>query len=615
MSSAASSHSDYPHGHRSSSSRWMTNRLHTRTSRKGPIFADDPCSLVDESPEFHDPYSELNLFLSQKIRGEMRKQGFIKKWSLKIQETLLEKIVPEFQKKFPHYRLGVSALRKSWEKIAYYTEQVEAQKGATDEKGNLKLSFLISENLRHYPQMSIGGFQPYHYAHQLGLKISECVAVVDGIRPSLDHTTRLIWSMQRHLLPWSILQETNSPYDEYDLLDRQIVKTILEIKTQEPYLTASQLETKVIESFTTISEIPSFSSQEALLSSVAALIAEKLYATSSLHTRLLCKEKNALLHFIETHIDLCNSFVPKISLGDLVRRILSLYLLATQLPKSISANDLEQTIEASYHHQEPMRPVDQALSAFLSAEILLRGAKKESLNELTAHLVTSYHEAISLPVFSPEDLEIVEIAIWRRVSEKAHLLSDLSYRIGLRIESEIAQQLIDDPKRTFSSLVHHTYQAFHKMRDALLTRNHGEIARKITLWSAQGDLVYRTISFDNEVPLLRLIVKLAKSNPPHNHHDFIARVCETYLREHPGLSYYSGQLHTRVSIFYKYAWYTLLSNKEESSLDRFVFWQAIAYDFSRNNPSFLSFMQMVCSEQFPFLPFDLKLCDKFARVS
>src|ERR1700738_4202910 len=77
-------------------------------------------SSVDELAEFYDPYSDLNLFLVQKITQEMRHCGNSKKWSLKIQEVLLKKISPEFQKKFPRYRLGVAALKKTWEKIAYY---------------------------------------------------------------------------------------------------------------------------------------------------------------------------------------------------------------------------------------------------------------------------------------------------------------------------------------------------------------------------------------------------------------------------------------------------------------------------------------------------------------
>ena len=225
------------------SSQWMTRRLGGDKRSSSALSADEAFFSVDDTPEFHDPYSELSLFLSQKIKQEMANQSLGKKWSLKIQETLLEKIAPEFQKKFPQYRLGVAALRKTWEKIAYYAQQLETQKEAIGQNGQLNISYLIRENLRQYPQLAtISGFHPYQYAHQLALRISECVAVVDGIKPSMDHLSRTIWAMQRHLLNWATLQEAKSPYDEYDRLDKLIVSTILDLTAWDPYSSCSQLE-------------------------------------------------------------------------------------------------------------------------------------------------------------------------------------------------------------------------------------------------------------------------------------------------------------------------------------------------------------------------------------
>src|SRR5580692_9998575 len=94
-------------------------------------------SSVDELADFYDPYSDLHLFLVQKITQEMQHCGNAKKWSLKIQEDLLRKISPDFQKKFPKYRLGVAALKKTWEKIAYYSHQIQQQKEAITQDGRL----------------------------------------------------------------------------------------------------------------------------------------------------------------------------------------------------------------------------------------------------------------------------------------------------------------------------------------------------------------------------------------------------------------------------------------------------------------------------------------------
>ena len=61
---------------------------------------------VDESPEFHDPYSDLSLFLSHRIKQEMDSSDPSVRWTVKLQEELLSKITPEFQKKFPQYYKG-----------------------------------------------------------------------------------------------------------------------------------------------------------------------------------------------------------------------------------------------------------------------------------------------------------------------------------------------------------------------------------------------------------------------------------------------------------------------------------------------------------------------------
>jgi len=117
-------------------------------TRSKECYLKEFLSSVDDSPDFHDPFSDLNLFLSQKIMQEMRESGFAKKWCVKIQEELIEKITPEFQKKFPQYRLGISALRKTWEKIAYYSQQIRHQKEAITQDGKLNIHFFIKENLK-----------------------------------------------------------------------------------------------------------------------------------------------------------------------------------------------------------------------------------------------------------------------------------------------------------------------------------------------------------------------------------------------------------------------------------------------------------------------------------
>ena len=68
---------------------------------------------VDEMEEFQDPFSDLNLFLCKKINEVMHKKGGIKNWNYQIEKDVLQRILPEFKRKFPYYRLGIAALKLS----------------------------------------------------------------------------------------------------------------------------------------------------------------------------------------------------------------------------------------------------------------------------------------------------------------------------------------------------------------------------------------------------------------------------------------------------------------------------------------------------------------------
>ncbi|MCB1082540.1 MAG: hypothetical protein KDK63_05290, partial [Chlamydiia bacterium] len=63
-----------------------------------------PLYPIDETEEFYDPFSDLNLFLSKKVKSEIQETGSATKWSGKIEANLLAKILPEFKEKSPKYR-------------------------------------------------------------------------------------------------------------------------------------------------------------------------------------------------------------------------------------------------------------------------------------------------------------------------------------------------------------------------------------------------------------------------------------------------------------------------------------------------------------------------------
>jgi hypothetical protein len=228
---------------------------------------------IDESPEFHDPYSDLNLFLAGKVKEEYKSSPTAKKWSLYVQEKLVEKIVPEFQKRFPHYRLGVAALKKIWEKFAYFSSAFENQKEALTSEGKLNVKFLIRENLKQFLGAKKSfSFHPYLLAQQLALKISECLAAYDGVRPMLQHITKTIWAVKRHLIPPSQMPADANPYYDFDSWDKLIIKFMLEAAGKNPNLSQEELQQSVRDTLYALKDLP----PEDELYEVAYTLAERL---------------------------------------------------------------------------------------------------------------------------------------------------------------------------------------------------------------------------------------------------------------------------------------------------------------------------------------------------
>src|SRR5581483_6645441 len=327
-----------------------------------------------------------------------------KKWSVKIEDKLLAKITPSFYKRFPECRLNLTAIKRTWEKISYYSQQIQKQKEAIDSSGKLNIHYFIKQNLKNYSAFPHSEQpRPSQYAHQLASKISECIAILDGVRPQLDYLTKMIWSIQRHLLTEREPEQYHSPYDEYHPIDKLIVKIILEVSAKHPQVSQKELELKVKESLHSLQDLPSFSSVDQMMGNISPLV-----------------------------------------------------------------------------------------------------------------------------------------------------------------KDEIAGILIENPTQSFSKLAHEAVNFFKKAKDLIQTEEWSAIEKKIHIWTLQGDMICRFIRLNSESPLLQLIQQKWKQHPSFlPHHTFISEVCQHYLKTYPKLAPYSGQLFTRVTILYKYAWYSLFGEPKE----------------------------------------------------
>lgn len=538
---------------------------------------------IDETEDFYDPFSDLNLFLSKKIKCELQESGTSSKWSGKIEANLLAKILPEFKQKFPKYRLGKTALKKVWEKVAYYYEKIQGQKGALKEDGKLNLKFMIRENLKNSTLPS--HLPPYTIAEQIATKLSECIASIEGEKPQLNHLTKIIWSVQKHLLKDLSIMQTKNPYEEYDKVDKIIVKTLLEITSKEINLDPQTLKRKVLKELQGFSAIETLLKESQLTSTLSMILAEKLYNSSLITCHFSLKEKHAIESFIRHQIEMgkCNQLLTQDEHRlELIQRILALYTIAGELPKDITQESLCASIrhiqELSGDSNCSLTPnLDQALFVFINAEIHLMDEKKSFSRDGEKAILTAYEKACSLPKLSPVQLEQFELLIWKIIEEEGNLLIHTPPDLHRLLEKELGNVLIDNPKQSFKGIIRSTLQFFKKVVE--LPLNGITTEDKVETWVSQSDMLIRTIHFDPKAPLLKLLQQgwkdlcLDEHNTHHEH--FIEQMKHKALANYPILSSFEEELSSRLWILYKYLWYTTLSDGSESTYDRFLEWHKV----------------------------------------
>ncbi len=537
---------------------------------------------IDEAEDFYDPFSDLNLFLSKKIKKEIQETGSSTRWSGKIEANLLAKILPEFKQKFPKYRLGTSALKKVWEKVAYYYEKIQGQTGALKEDGKLNLKFMIRENLKN--SISPYHLPPYTIAQQIAVKLSECIASLEGKKPELDHLTRVIWSVQKHLLKDISTIQAKNPYEEYDKLDKLIVKTQLEISAKGENLEPQTLKRKLLKEMDAYSGVKTLLKASELTSTLSMILAEKLYQSSLIACHFSLREKRAIESFIRHQIEM-SKFNELLTSDEhrleLTQRILALYTIAGELPKDISEKSLRASIrhikELSNEESCSYSPnLDQSLFVFINAEVHLMDEEKCYDEEGEEAIIKAYQKAQSLPILSSKQIEQFELLIWKIIEEEGNLLSHCCPDIHHLLERELGNVLIDNPKQSFRMIISNTLQFFKKVLDISIDQE--KLEDKVETWVAQNDMLIRTIHFDPKTPLLNLLEKEWKNQNLEeltvDHERFVAEMEKSALKAFPLLFSFQNELKSRLWILYKYHWYTTLSDGSASTYERFLLWHS-----------------------------------------
>lgn len=392
--------------------RFSTNSpfegLEKKILKKKSLIGHDLLDTIDETPEFHDPYSELNLFLSQKIQREMQHCSNSKKWSPKLQEELLQKIAPEFQQRFPKYRLGTAALKKTWEKVQFYSSQIQQQKEALTSDGKLNISYFIKENLKSTGQLpNTCHVHPCHYAHQLAAKMSECIAVMDGIRPKLDQLTRTIWSLQRHLIPRLAPQHFKSPYDENEKIDKLIVRAILEITAKYPEISQAELSFYVQKQLIQLKHLLDGYTTNQMRKMLEALYADHCHAPTQRMEKTLDRIPYPLARCLKSELAFFSLENPQQDGQFIIDETYDYFVKTAQILIEVEADEIERKIQ-NWTIQSDMliRWIRLNHNSGLYREILNCFDRSKSLIEIVEHSRKSYLDRYPHMLSCARELEL-----------------------------------------------------------------------------------------------------------------------------------------------------------------------------------------------------------------
>ncbi len=575
---------------------------------------------ITETDDFYDPFSELSLFLSKKVKKEIEENKKPKKWSMQIESDLLAKILPEFKKRFPHYRLGSHALKRVWEKVSHYYEKLQKHADIFKKDGSLNIHSMIRESLKNTPfSLSSLNLPPYHLAHQVGIKNSECIATLEGKSIDLDHLTKMIWVTQKNYLKDLPLLNTKSPYDDHDNLDKIIVKTVLETCASNTHIPFHILKEKVLKKLKIYGDIKVLIKKNQLTSLLSMLLAKKLPFSSTLFVKCTLLEKKSLEIFIDFQMDVIQSN-PTISLHlqsyEMMQRLLALYPIAKALPKNLSESQLKEAICLTYaltlqKKRPPPLSIDPALFIFINAQMHLMHEEKsfKNIENLKKTLTKAYYLCQNLPCLEDELFEIFEILIWQKLEKHHSLLEKLSESTIRFLERELANNYIDHPNSCFKKIIEKTNQFFRKIDPFPFDRKKkssfwNQVEKKVEIWSVQNELLCRWIHFD-ETALFYLFFKNLLERTSLKNFSF-SSVLEQTLKQFPMLKPFKKEVHTRLWILFHYHWYKELSQREESPYERFIKKQLFLFQKEKTSllqPLLKEKIQKTSQEMFPLIPF------------
>ena len=567
---------------------------------------------VEEVNDFHDPFSELSLFLAKRLKKRILKYNHQKKWSKNIQKTLLEEVLPEFREHFPHYRLGISALKKTWEKIHYYVRHLEKHY-AYHQNGKLDISYLIKENLSVFFEKNLHqSHSSFHFAHHITGKISECIAAVDGESIEKSKLTKVIWAMQKQLLP--SLQKCNSPYESIDTLDKLIIRLQLEIIIDHPLLSQNELQDKLTQKVNGLLSIKRIKSFRELTPQISGLIATKMYHSSPLHSIYpkdsLKKIENLIKEEYKYNLNSEKKHTASTHLS-FSKRFLFVLRLKQSLDREAALEGLKSAIEYIYSLRATNFNINKSVIRkeifhFLNQEIILYEKKgvKNIKQYILDNILNLFDKMQALPTFPLEKMEMLEIVIWKNLNTHLKLSWKIPIHLINTIEDEISSLFLNHIEMPFPEIIELSIRHLKRIT-SLSTQN---LTQRAHYWSIQNLTLASHLNFSKEHPIFKTILKEMDSLKlnPLSHEDTIKKICTRFLKTHPGLFQWENAIKKRVSLYYLHYYFSYKKEKNETPFDRFQKWHLHTLMYGRQSvfeQLYISELSSITKSLLPYIPF------------
>ena len=447
--------------------------------------------ITDEEQILHDPFCDERLFLSKKIRK------FLYKRSKDRIPQLLDHLHAEFKTHFPSCHLTTLHLNKIYDQTVYFHHWLSKCCSVLLPSGKVHIDRLVRYFLQSAHYLTPHG---YATAMHISYKVNQCIAIIEGYRPSFATISRYVWAAYKNTLSLPV----SYSFGDIDNFDRLVVKLQVHHLARDPTLSESKLSEQMIDEIDRIASTP----ESRFSDSITLLTSYQLAKSTPFFSAATNVEQNALIQFVRGQIDLAKG---KASTCEVGRRLLALYPLAMRLPRSIPETSLRAAIRYTYclacGRYLPACPIlDPSVYALLNAQVIAFMGRDTfpSETQVTDHLIKLFAAARHLPCLRPFELEST---LWITLLQET-LYVPTSPLLPL-IESELAHTLIHMPTCSFESIVHLTVQKLQQIKQAVdqfYAKNTNLLAR-VREWTVQGDMLHRWIHLETPFTDIDIFLK------------------------------------------------------------------------------------------------------------